>query len=37
VQQTRKTYSGLLVIGTDLMQFDIGDGVAIRVISAGRD
>jgi ribonuclease Z len=37
VQQTRKTYSGPLVVGTDLMQFDIGDGVAVSVISAGRD
>jgi hypothetical protein len=37
VQQTRKTYSGPLAVGVDLMQFDIGDGVAISVISAARD
>lgn len=32
VTQTRKTYSGPLVVGADLMQFDIGEGGAVAVM-----
>lgn len=32
VQQTRKSYAGPLVVGADLMQFDIGEGGSISVI-----
>lgn len=32
IQKARKTYGGPLVVGIDLMQFDIGhDGIAINV------
>lgn len=34
VQQTRKTYVGPLVVGVDLMWFDVGEGIAIGVIQA---
>lgn len=34
VQQTRETYGGPLVVGADLMQFDIGkQGVAISIVN----
>ena len=37
VQQTRKTYSGPLVVGVDLMRFDIGDGVSVSVVPPTRE
>lgn len=36
VQQTRKTYDGPLVLGEDLMQFDIGETVTMSRIPASR-
>jgi ribonuclease Z len=37
VRQTRQTYAGPLVVGVDLMRFDVGEGIAVSVIPAGRD
>jgi ribonuclease Z len=37
VQQTRRTYSGPLVIGVDLMRFDVGEGIAISVVPVASD
>ena len=36
VQQTRRTYLGPLVVGVDLMQFDVGDGIAVSFPARGR-
>ena len=32
VQRTRKTYAGPLVVGVDLMRFEIADGISVSVI-----
>ena len=37
VQQTRKTYSGPLVVGVDLMRFEITDGISVSVIPAAPE
>lgn len=37
VQQTRKTYDGPLVLGEDLMQFDISETVTMSRIPASRN
>ncbi|SFC05734.1 ribonuclease Z [Polaromonas sp. OV174] len=37
VQQTRKTYDGPLLLGEDLMQFDIGETVTMSRIPASRN
>ena len=37
VQQTRRTYSGPLVVGVDLMRFDIVEGIAISVVPVTPD
>ena len=37
VRETRKAYAGPLVVGVDLMRFDIGEGIAVGVIPAGRN
>jgi ribonuclease Z len=37
IQQTRKTYAGPLVVGIDLMRFEIGDGISVSVIPPVRE
>jgi len=37
VRQTRKTYSGPLVVGVDLMRFEIGDGISVSVVPTARE
>lgn len=37
VQQTRRTYAGPLVVGVDLMQFDVGEGIAVSMVPTARD
>ena len=36
VAETRQTYSGPLVVGEDLMSFEIGDGVSVKRYKIGR-